>query len=581
MFLWHQPLKQAACIPAQNRKNWRTVDGNGVWGVRADFGENLLHCGLAQRFFAVVPVAALILASLLCAEGARAVTPESPEVRALVSKALNYLEKAPEERLGGKCLIALAFLKDGKKDHPRIAEAVEACRKEMAANSPDSVLDVYSNGLAIIFLCELGGQKYSREVEWYLGRLKARQKPHGGWGYQTYETGDTSQTQYGTLSYWEAHRRGFLIDGTSLENVADWLMKTQDPNGCWGYQGQVSPSSGRIEQSETNCSMLSAGLGSAYICADLLDAAPVAAEGTDEPAGDDESIPEVLRRVAKQDPNNKGQKIRARRINTTSLVQAIDQAQTWMKNNYTIDIGPKVYYYLYAMERFRSFQEAFNGESPPEPSWYNDGYQFLKEKQTAEGSWQGFCGDPCDTAFSVLFLLRSTQKSIRAKLGEGTLLAGRGLPRNLSKAKMVRGQVLVEQVHTKVEELLSMIDGGDDAALDELARDPRQLIVEKVDEKSARRLQQLVRGGEPEVRLLATRALGRSGNLDYVPSLLYALTDPDRRVVLEAREGLKFISRDFNGFGPPDDFTDQQRFSAVEAWKNWYLALRPNAVLEK
>lgn len=549
--------------------------------MTAHFGKQLLHRDPIQRVFVIVPVAALVLAGFLCEGKALAVTPESPEVRALISKALAYLEKAPEERLGGKCLIALAFLKDGRKDHPRVAEAVEACRKEMtAAKSPDSDY-VYSYSLAVIFLAELSHQSFSKEVQWFLDGLKHRQQPNGGWGYNLQSPADTSQTQCATLSYWEAHRRGYAIDGTSLENIADWLMKTQDPNGAWGYQGKLSPSSGRIAQEGTDCSMLSAGLGSAYICADLLDAAPSAAGGIDEPADDDESIPEVLRRVAKQDPNNQGRKIRARRINTTSLVQAIDQAQTWMKNNYTIDIGPKVYYYLYAMERFRSFQEAFEGKSPPEPAWYNDGYQFLKEKQTAEGSWQGYCGNPCDTAFSVLFLLRSTQKSIRAKLGEGTLLAGRGLPRNLSKAKMVRGQVLVEQVHTKVEELLSMIDGGDDAALDELARDPRQLIVEKVDEKSARRLQQLVRGGEPEVRLLATRALGRSGNLDYVPSLLYALTDPDRRVVLEAREGLKFISRDFNGFGPPDDFNDQQRFSALEAWKNWYLALRPNAVLEK
>ena len=87
-------------------------------------------------------------------------------------------------------------------------------------------------------------------------------------------------------------------------------------------------------------------------------------------------------------------------------------------------------------------------------------------------------------------------------------------------------------------------------------------------------------GGEPEVRLLAVRALGRTGNLDYVPSLLYALTDPDRRVVLEARDGLRFINRSFQGYGPPDDFNEQQRFDAIDAWKNWYKSLRPSAVLD-
>ena len=65
------------------------------------------------------------------------------------------------------------------------------------------------------------------------------------------------------------------------------------------------------------------------------------------------------------------------------------------------------------------------------------------------------------------------------------------------------------------------------------------------------------------------------GNLDYVPSLLYALTDPDRRIVLEARNELRFISRNFDGIGPPDDFTEQQRFEAIDGWKKWYLSIRP------
>jgi HEAT repeat protein len=160
------------------------------------------------------------------------------------------------------------------------------------------------------------------------------------------------------------------------------------------------------------------------------------------------------------------------------------------------------------------------------------------------------------------------------------LLSGRGLPTNLSRAKLRNGQLIVEQVHTKVDELLSMIDDDDAGMLDELVRNPDQLVIEKVDRQSARRLQQLVRGGEPEIRLLAVRALGRTGDLDYVPSLLYALTDPDRRVVLEARDGLRFISRNFTGFGPPDDFNEDQRYEAVDAWKKWYQSLRPTAVLE-
>jgi hypothetical protein len=510
-----------------------------------------------------------------------AVTPQSPEVQKLVASALKYLEQCKEERLGGRCLIALAFIKAGRPDHPRIAEALKACREKMQANQGGSDLDIYSNGLAIIFLCELSPKNHAAEIQWYLGRLKERQKDHGGWGYHDYPTGDTSQTQYAALSYWEAHQNGFGIDGLSVENLADWLIKTQGPDGCWGYQGQIRTTSQPIPQSDTNCSMLSAGLGSMYICADLLALRTVDRVDPSKPK-QEEGLPTALRRVDRDAADSSIKRLSATKTDSAQVQQAINHAHQWMDKNYAIDIGIKRYYYLYGLERYKSFQEAFEGLSDESPKWYNDGYEFLAGDQKPDGSWAGgYCGPECDTAFATLFLLRSTQKSIRAKLGEGTLLAGRGLPTNLSRAKMRNGQLIVEQVHTKVDELLTMIDDDDAGILDDLARDPSQLIVEKVDKQSARRLQQLVRGGEPQVRLLATRALARTGDLDYVPTLLYALTDPDRDVVLEARNGLRFISRNFEGYGPPDNFTDEERFRAVDAWKKWYLAIRPNAVLEE
>src|SRR4029078_9956311 len=110
---------------------------------------------------------------------------------------------------------------------------------------------------------------------------------------------------------------------------------------------------------------------------------------------------------------------------------------------------------------------------------------------------------------------------------------------------------------------------------------PVHRVFAHIEQKSPRRLQQLIHGGSPEVRVLATRAIGRTGNMDYVPTLIYALTDPDTRVVIEARHGLRFISRNFDGLGPPDDFSEQQRFEAIDNWKRWYKSIRPTAVLEK
>jgi hypothetical protein len=507
-----------------------------------------------------------------------AVTPDSPEVQKLVGSALSYLEKNTDERLGGKCLIGLTFLKANRRDHPRVREALQACREHIKLNQPDPMLDVYSNGLAIIFLCELGPEAHRREVEWYLSRLKVRQKSHGGWGYHDMQTGDTSQTQYAALSYWEAHRHGFKIDGPSIEKLADWLIRTQDPEGCWGYQGNYSTTAELLRQTETNCSMLSAGLGCVYICADLFGLKTSAAQ-EDRDEGEASKLPAALQPVNAVEDTAVARKIRPQQTDVPKLMAAMHRAHGWMEENYQIDIGPKRYYYLYGLERYKSFQEAHEKSGDESPFWYNDGYEFLAKDQAVDGSWRGYCGPECDTAFSVLFLLRSTKKSLRARLGEGKLLAGRGLPTDLSRAKLRGGQLIVEQVNTRVDELLARIEDGDASMLDELAHDPSQLVVEEVDSHSARRLQQLLRGGEPEVRLLAVRALGRTGSLDYVPSLLYALTDPDKRVVLEAREGLKFISRNFIGYGPPDDFTEQQRYQSIDAWKKWYQSLRPNVVL--
>src|SRR5690606_19259811 len=100
-----------------------------------------------------------------------------------------------------------------------------------------------------------------------------------------------------------------------------------------------------------------------------------------------------------------------------------------------------------------------------------------------------------------------------------------------------------------------------------------------VDEKEVRRLRQLVRSGDPIPRLLAVRALGRTSNLDNVPTLIYAMTLEDRRTVLEARDALRFVSRRFEGFGLSDNYDERQKFDCIDKWKRWYKSIRPDAPL--
>ena len=511
---------------------------------------------------------------------ALAVTPESPEVRELIRQGLDYLEKHGQEetRLGGKCLVALAFFKDGASpDHPRIQEAVAACEATTAAQiAGDSV---YSNGLAIIFLAELDAKKYHNLISRFAGAMASRQKPHGGWGYASYSTGDTSQTQYAALSYWELVQAGLSPSVDSVDRCLMWLMKTQAPTGCWGYQGQIGELDGLVEQNKTSVSMYAAGMGSVLICGNMLGLIGPNASGKTGIQDDtaQEKLPEALRPADKKKEHVQ-RTLSGTSIQASDLMNTITRARSWMDNNFTIEWRGYFSYYLYSLERYKSFEELLTGDTPEEPEWYNLGYEYLKEHQKEHGGWDDQSGDQCATAFSILFLLRSTQKSIKASLGEGTLVGGRGLSANLANMKMRGGRlVAVVDENTEVDQLLELLEDSDSEKIEGLLNNPAALSVQDVGPEESRRLEQIVRSGGPEARLLAVRALARTRNLDYVPTLLYAMTDPDRRVVREARDGLRFISRRIDGFGLSDNYTDAQRYEALDHWKQWYMMLRPDA----
>lgn len=505
-----------------------------------------------------------------------AVTPESPEVRKLIDAGMKFLATAEDERLGGICLIGLSFVKDDQPDHPKVKEALKACQ---AWTKRPQDLDVYSNGIALIFLCELDARRHSDLINYYLGAMKRRQKQHGGWGYDARRTGDTSQTQYGTLGSWEAYRNGFAVEADSMARCINWLLATQDPSGTWGYQGKVGKDGKRTKQGETGVSMGAAGMSSLLVCADLFG---LLKAGGAEQSYADEPLPNAL----KTPGGEKGSRpdLKSASIDRAKIIAAVQDGNRWFDKNFTTSIPRWKYYYLYALERYKSFADLLEIDVPEEPEWYEAGYEEMAKSQNDDGSWGldngGEATKATDTSFAVLFLMRSTQKSIRQSLGIGTMVSGRGAPANVTSAKMVRGQVVVEAAKTNVANMLAMLDDAKSNQIEQLANDPTALVAAKVDEKTAVRLEQIVRGGSPEARLLAVRALGQTGNLDYAPTLIFALTDPDRRVVREARDNLCFISRRFEGFGLPDRFTDAQRYSAIEKWKRWYLAVRPDALLD-
>lgn len=517
-----------------------------------------------------------------------AVTRDSPEVRQLVKSGLTYLDKNSDTRLGGKCVVAYAILKgtmtlDPNKqanvNHRRVKEAVKACRD--ALNGTEKI-DVYSNGLAIIFLCSLDSNKYRREIDGFFRMLYARQKPNGGWGYDHSGYGDTSQTQYGLLSCWEAHHVGIPVNGNAVVRSLNWILRTQDPGGAWGYQGIDPESWKRQRQTEITVSMLAAGLGCALMSSHMLglDNLQLNAE-----SGEPVELPPAVSVVGaeKEAPPVAG----GNQIDRKRLISAVRQANAWMDRNYKVNTGHYNCYYLYSVERYRSFQEVLLSEVEEEPKWYNDGYEYLRSSQQTDNSWTENCGKSVDTAFAILFLVRSMQIDLGSGIGGGTQITGRGLPKNVAQAKMRRGQLVIDDTKKKIDELLKVLEDPTHPDYDQLMSDPRSLTVEasEVRAEDVARLRQMIRGGEPDVRMIASRSLSRRRNLDDVPIFLFAMTDPDRRVVLAARDGLRFISRRLDGFGLQDYYDtealyDRARFDALNKWKIWYLSIRPGAKID-
>jgi len=527
-------------------------------------------------------ILAAIIASLLPAGLCSAYTPESPEVLALVDKGLKYLEGQSHVEVGGKCLVGLAFHKRGKpKSHPKIQEALDACREDIETESARDYN--YGKCLAIIFLCEIDSVGHRDLINKYAELLREHQKPHGGFSYKGTPVGDTSQTQYAALAYWEMLNHGIAPDAESVQRCLNWIMRTRDPSGVWGYHG-IDPGNFNLVQ-QTNkpgVSMAAAGMSAAMIlgnCVGLL-RAPMEEAPQTLSGGLDERLPSALRRIELQEQKSQPKRaatLPAGSVDRQRLAETLQAGRAWYDKNFTLKVDEFQSYYLYSIERYYSFQEYLDGQKVEDADWYNDGVKFLQSTQQPDGSWSDQTGAECGTAFSVLFLLRSTQKSISVRLGEGTLVGGRGLPRDLSKVKISGGKLVVQQEPTEVDNLLGLLDESDTSSLDELLDNPAALQVTDVGPDQARRLQQVVRSGSAGARLLAVRALSGLRDVDYAPTLIFALTDPDRRVVREARDGLRSVSRNFEGFGPPDNFDDLERGKSVERWKAWYHTVRPDA----
>ncbi len=552
----------------------------------------------------------------LTAQPARAITPQDPQVQQAVDKAVAYLLStkqgmAPQggssSEIGEQCLVAVALLKAGQetsgqnkyREHPLVKQAADNLRASLRSGSINNGYhSVYHLGVGIVMFSALKDKEGAQAA---LKHLLAFQKDHGGFASSVgFGGGDNSMTQYAVLGLWEASQAGAAVPPQAWQRVAGWLMQTQQADGAHVYHpGSLAGDAG----SRASHSMTAAGIGGLYICANAVRPRGKAGATSPEPKKRDptDDVPSALTPVGEKKKETAKEKPAGPvTVDMDRLQAALARGDDWMAKNFSngFHLDQWQLYYLYAIERYYSFREKWEGEQPEEPEWYNKGATLLIGRQKADGSWgaRGDYSDRAATSFALLFLVRSTKKSLAAvpKIEEkagGTLLSGSGLPTDLSNIRVKDGQVVAKPLAGPAGDMLEIMDKPDDPRFLEAVEAMKDLVVKADDimlSPHLVQLRKLAKSPSAEARATAVTLLGKGRNLDDVPTLIFALRDEDQRVMRAAWEGLKFVSRRFDSFGlspnfPGDD--DRQRAAAkqkaIQRWQAWYRSVRPDTEFDE
>jgi hypothetical protein len=260
----------------------------------------------------------------------------------------------------------------------------------------------------------------------------------------------------------------------------------------------------------------------------------------------------------------------------------MNDGNAWFAKNFSIQQGDWPYYYIYGLERYYSFRELVEDRHEEEPRWYNEGVEYLAGRQDESGRFQaGGCEAPVAAAFATLFLLRSTRETIENVIDrDGVLRGGRGLPTDLSELRLRDNKIVAPAITGTVKDMISMLEDEEGEKIENLLDNPDALSLSGLTDAGTEfrdRLLRVARTGSYKARIVAIRTLGRQGDLDNVPILIYALSDGDPRVQTEADTGLRLISRRFDGVGFPEKPEPSDVKAAVRQWKDWYKTIRPDA----
>lgn len=510
----------------------------------------------------------ILAASIALVGTAPAPAPAQEGQSAAVQRGVQYLRGvAGTQETGESALAALALSKaELPASDPAVAAAVARVRRRFNGSTyqPERSggSDVYEAGVICLAFANVDPVGLKAEIEAAARYLMSAQKAKGCWDYSGRESGDTSISQYAVLGLWEAENAGVDIPPRVWDRAAGWFIGSQEPAGNWVYHPG--------EADKPSISMAAAGVGSLLICQRQLARHRQAMET---------GVSKLLTPVGLE---RKAEKFTAAN-SVASLNAAIRRGLTWIAANFNTGsaeiLGKTPFYGLYGIERIGGLasKDDLGGVD-----WFAKGSAYIEAKQAAGGSWNAEFGTTPNTAWAMLFLVKSTAKSVKKydvkRLGAGTLLGGRGLPSDLSSLTIAQGRVVVRPMNGAIEGMLDVLaDPRADQADAALAGLVDRYKVEgpKALRPHKERFRKLLADRDPGVRKVAAWALGRTADLDAVPALIAALKDPDGPVSLEAQTGLQVISRKLDGLGPPPGATAEQKADAARKWRAWYDSARP------
>ena len=546
---------------------------------------------LEQRFagkLALLLVVLLVGSNVPC-RGAEYAS--EAEIKKAIEKSKTFLLKNIEGRTNRASIGAVALLKAGvKPSDKRIKKVLDdlASRCQGDTFKPYSKhAGIYEATVYIMAFANSDPEKYKAEIQFLVDWLTKSQREDGGWEYpDKKESADTSQSQYALLGLWEASIQGAEIDQSVFDRAVRWHLATQSSDGGFTYEPGTSGT-----MSSTH-SMTAAGVGSLHICRMFMfpstkdSASPFAGDSSARKKRDgdrkkfgvledpDLVEAELEKSAAKSAPR--------RTVGGAALNSGIGKSLNWLNQNFVVK-NPTGWpmYYLYSLERAMALANI--EEELGNHAWYREGATHLVRSQNERGGWRGNGGPGPSTAFGLMFLTRATHKTlgrrrVRRKIGGGLLAGGRGLPDDLSSTSIEGGAVKQRKMTGPVDDLLAVLEDPKNAnffqaqeALVEtvILGDPKALVG-KTD-----KLLKLASTKNDEVRRTAMWALGRSQDITVVPTLIQALNDPNLDTMVEARNALRFISKQIDGFGLPAQPSDKERERAVARWKKWYLTVRP------